>query len=91
MVKQQVLDVYGEKEKAAFAGFSEDTDPGTRLFMEAPFDMAYLYWLESQIHYANENMEGYNSAIMMFHSIFGEFTAHYMQKHKTANFGRFRF
>lgn len=91
MVKTLVMDAHMEGEGAAFTGFTENTDPATVLFMAEPFDMAYLYWLEAQIHYANEDLDMYNSAMGMFHSVFGTFKAHYKQTHTGRNAGRFRF
>ena len=91
MVKRLVTDAYTDGELAEFSGFSEHTDPATALFMEEPFDMAYLYWLEAQVHYANEDAEMYNSAMGMFHSVFGTYKAHYKQTHTGRPSGRFRF
>ena len=91
MVKTLVLDAHLEGEGTEFSGFAENTDPATALFLEEPFDMAYLYWLEAQIHYANEDLDMYNSAMAMFHSVFASFKAHYKQTHTGRNAGRFRF
>lgn len=91
MVKTLVIDAHAGGEAVAFSGFSENTDPGTALFMEEPFDMAYLYWLEAQIHYANEDLSMYNGAMGMFHSVFGTFKAHYKHTHTGRDTGRFRF
>ncbi len=72
-------------------GFTDETDPGTRLTMQAPFDMAYLYWLEAQIHYANEDLDLYNRAIVLFNRVFGEYKADYRRNHGGEIAGRFRF
>ena len=74
-----------------FGGFTDETDPDTRLTMPAPFDMAYLYWLEAQIHYANEDMDLYNRAIVQFNGIYAEFKAAYKRSHRARAVGRFRF
>ena len=91
MVKTLVIDAHMGGDEKPFSGFTENTDPATVLFMAEPFDMAYLYWLEAQIHYANEDLDMYNSAMGMFHSVFGTFKAHYKQTHTGKNAGRFRF
>ena len=91
MVKRLVIDTHEGGEKIPFDGFTENTDTQTVLFMPAPFDVAYLYWLEAQIHYANEDLDMYNSAMGMFHSVFATFKAHYKQTHTGRNAGRFRF
>lgn len=74
-----------------FSGFTEDTEPETVLLMEAPFDGAYLYWLEAQIHYANEDIGMYNNAIALFTDAYRAFLADYHRNHGTAGTGRFRF
>lgn len=91
MVKVQVIDTHEGGDRIPFDGFTEDTDTQTQLFMPAPFDMAYIYWLEAQIHYANEDIDMYNSAIMMFNTAFREYKDHYTKTHTTKGTGRFRF
>ena len=91
MVKVQVIDTHEGGDRIPFDGFTEDTDTQTQLFMPAPFDMAYIYWLEAQIHYANEDIDMYNSAIMMFNTAFREYKDHYTKTHATKGTGRFRF
>lgn len=91
MVKRLVIDTHEEGERLPFHGFTEHTDTQTVLFMPAPFDAAYRYWLEAQIHYANEDMDMYNSAIVMFHTVFGEYKADYKRNHAGKSYGRFRF
>jgi len=91
LVKQQVLDVQGGGDCLPFPGFTEDTDTETQLLMPAPFDAAYLYWLEAQIHYANEDIGLYNSAITLFTDAFRAFQAHHRQTRATRGYGRFRF
>ena len=91
MVKRLVIDTYEGGEDIPFDGFTEDTDTATVLFMPAPFDVAYVYWLEAQIHYANEDIDMYNSAIMMFNASFGEYKADYKRNHVSKGAGRFRF
>ncbi len=86
LVHNQVL-----QEDVPFSGFSEETDTETVLFMPAPFDAAYLYWLEAQIHYANEDIDLYNSAIRLFTDAYRAFQLDYHGKHRAGDPGRFRF
>ena len=83
--------VLGKTEAGDFPGFGDETDTDTVLAMPAPFDMAYLYWLEAQIHYANEDMDLYNRAIVQFNGIYAEFKAAYKRSHRARAVGRFRF
>jgi hypothetical protein len=91
MVKRLVIDTHEGGDQIAFDGFNENTSVETQLFMPSPFDMAYIYWLEAQIHYANEDIDMYNSAIMMFNATFSEYKADYKRNHATKGTGRFRF
>lgn len=91
MVKKLVIDEYVGGEDIPFIEFHRDTDTGTPLFMTAPFDAAYLYWLEAQIHYANEDIDQYNGAMMLFNSVFNEYKAYYKRNHVTKGTGRFLF
>ena len=91
MVKVQVIDTHEGGDRIPFDGFTEDTDTQTQLFMPAPFDMAYIYWLEAQIHYANEDIERYNGAIRLFSDAYRAFQLDYHGKHSGTHQGRFRF
>lgn len=91
MVKRLVIDAHEGGEDVPFTGFTDDTDLQTVLMMPEPFAEAYIYWLEAQIHYANEDIDMYNSAIMMFNTSFEGFMAYYKQNHRPKGAGRFRF
>lgn len=91
IVKRLVIDAHEGGDAIPFREFPEDIDPDTRLWMPSPFDMAYLYWLEAQIHYANEDIDLYNSAMAMFQGVFGAYKADYKRNHETRLVGRFRF
>ena len=86
LVHNQVL-----KEDTPFVPFSGETDTQQALTMAAPFDAAYLYWLEAQIHYANEEIELYNGAIRLFSDAYRAFQLDYHGKHGGRDTGRFRF
>lgn len=91
MVKRLVIDTHEGGDDITFNGFNEETDINTELIMPEPYDQAYIYWLEAQIHYAYEDIDMYNSAIMMFNTAFEGFKAYYKQNHTPKGAGRFRF
>lgn len=91
MVKRLVIDTHEGGEHVTFTGFTGDTDTSTTLLMPAPYDVAYLYWLEAKIHYANEDIDMYNSAVIMFDSTFSKYKADYTRNHAAKGTGRFRF
>ena len=91
MVKRLVIDEYVGGENIPFEEFKENVDTGKELYMPAPFDAAYLYWLEAQIHYSNEDIDMYNGTMMLFNSVFSEFKAYYKRNHVAKGTGRFLF
>lgn len=91
IVKRQVIDAHDGSEQISFDGYDENTDVNTVLLMPAPFDIAYLYWLEAQVHYAYEDIDMYNSSILMFNTHFMEYKADYKRNHTAKGNGRFRF
>ena len=65
-------------------------DPDRVLIMEEPFDEAYLYWLQSRIHYYNEEIDRYNSAVRMFRSLFEDYQRSLQKTHMPENPGSFQ-
>ena len=65
-------------------------DPDRVLLMEAPFDEGYLYWLESKIHYFNEEIDRYNSAVRMFRNLFEDYQRHLHQQAEPESPGVFK-
>ena len=59
--------------------------------MKAPFDEGYLHWLESKIHYYNEEIDRYNAAARMFRSVFEDYQRQLQQSAEPENPGLFRF
>ena len=91
IVKRQVIDEHEGSELVEFNGYDENTDVNTVLLMPSPFDISYIYWLEAQIHYANEDIDMYNTAIQMFNTTYSEYKADYKRHHTAKGGGRFRF
>lgn len=91
MVKHLVLDAYEEKPGTQVPGFDEQGDLQQTLLIPAPFDSAYVHWLESRLHYANEDMELYNNAMALFRAVYEDFRAHCRRTRESRSCGRFRF
>ena len=49
------------------------SDPNRELLMTGPFSEAYLHWMEAKVHYFNQEIDRYNSAIGMFRGIFEDY------------------
>ena len=88
MVKKQVIDCHEGGDQVSFDGYHEDTKVDTVLLIPAPYDEAYLRWLEAQIDYANGEYGKYNNAMAMFNTVFNEFAKYYARNHTPVRNGR---
>jgi CobQ-like glutamine amidotransferase family enzyme len=64
-----------------FTGYDDRTDLQTELLIPAPYDKAYLLWMEAQIHYYNGEYDKYNNATDMFYEAYNGFKNHYNRTH----------
>jgi hypothetical protein len=81
MVKRLVIDTHEGGENVNFTGYDANTDLNTELLIPAPFDEAYLRWLEAQIDYANGEYRKYNNSIEMFNTSWNGFQNYYNRTH----------
>ena len=81
VVKQKVVDTHEGAESVVFDGYTEDTPLATELLVPAPYDVMYLFWLESKIDYANGEMGRYNNSISMFNNAYDEYARYYNRTH----------
>ena len=70
-----------EGDEVNFAGYEDSTDLQTELLIPAPYDKAYLLWMEAQIHYYNGEYDKYNNALDMFYEAFDGFKNYYNRTH----------
>ena len=80
-VKRNIIDTH-EGEGVEFTGYNDSTDLQTELLITAPYDKAYLLWMEAQIHYYNGEYDKYNNAIDMFYEAYNGFKNYYNRTHK---------
>lgn len=62
-----------------FTGFDDSTDPNTTLAAPEPFDVVYVYFLLSRIHYHNGEIQRYNNANALFRTAW-EHYANYVNR-----------
>ena len=79
MVKFEIMDAYDVE--VAFNGYDSLTDTQKELLITAPFEKAYLLWLEAQIDYYNGEYEKYNNAMEMFNTAYAGFKNYYNRTH----------
>ena len=80
-VKTQIIDTREGAEDVTFNGYDENADQDTVLLVPAPFDEIYLRWLESQIHYRNQEEDRCNNATDAFNALWAEFRNYYNRQH----------
>lgn len=80
-VKTLIMDTREGAEAISFNGYDENTELETKLLVPAPFDEIYLRWLESQIHYRNQEEDRCNNATDAFNVLWAEFRNYYNRQH----------
>lgn len=80
MVKTEIIDTH--EGEVTFTGYDDSTNPQTELLIPAPYDKAYLLWLEAQIDYYNGEYDKYNNAMDMFNEAYTGFKNHYNRTNK---------
>ena len=81
-VKRNIIDCHEGAENVTFTGYDDLTDLQTELLMPAPFDKAYLLYLEAQIDYYNGEYDKYNNALDMFHTVLAAYRNDYNRAFK---------
>ena len=76
-VKTNIIDTHEGADGVIFNGYDDGTDLQTELLIPAPYDKAYLLWMEAQIHYYNGEYDKYNNATDMFYEAYESFKKHY--------------
>ena len=80
MVKKFIIDTH-EGDEVTFNGYDDSTNTNTELLIPAPFDEAYLRWMEAQIDYYNGEFDKYNNSIDMFNTAYNGYMNHYNRTH----------
>lgn len=81
MVKKHIIDTHEGAEDVTFTGYDENTDVQTELLMPAPYDEAYLRWMEAQIDYHNGEYDKYNNATEAFAAFYEGYKNYYNRTH----------
>lgn len=81
MIKKQIIDTHEGGNDVPFTGYGYDTDISTELLVPAPYDEIYLRWMEAQIDFHNGEYDSYNSAIILFNTVYDAYQAFYTRNH----------
>ena len=80
-VKQNIIDKFVGSENVSFEGYNAETDLETELLVPAPYDEMYVYWLQAQIDYWNQELSKYNNSVAMYNTAYSEFERWYIRNH----------
>lgn len=81
IVKTEIIDTHEGAEAVAFTEYTEATPLDTELLIPAPYDEVYIHFLESRVHYENEEFKKYNNAVMMYNAAFDKYKNYYNRNH----------
>lgn len=82
MAKAHVIDTHEGGENVTFSGYDQNTDLNTVLLIPAPYEEAYIKWLEAQIDYANGEYRKYNNAIESFNTFWNAYKNYYNRTYR---------
>jgi len=80
-VANEVITTHEGGEGFAFAGYDEETDPGTELLVPAPYSDLYRWYLEFKIHLENGDMVRYNNALTLYNNAYLTYQDYYNRTH----------
>ena len=80
-VKCEIIDTHEGGEDVIFSGYGEETPLTTELLIPAPYDEAYIHYLEMKIDYANGEYGKYNNSMSMFDADLSAFKKYYNREH----------
>lgn len=81
IIKNSIIDTHEGSEDVVFAEYTQETNLTTELLVPAPYDVIYLYWLESTIDYWNGETGKYNNSIELYNAAYSEFEKYYNRTH----------
>jgi hypothetical protein len=81
IIKNSIIDTHEGSEDVVFAEYTQETNLTTELLVPAPYDVIYLYWLESTIDYWNGETGKYNNSIELYNTAYSEFEKYYNRTH----------
>lgn len=81
IIKNEIIDAHEGAEGITFEKYTDDTPLDTVLLVPDPYDEVYIYFLESRIHYENEEFGKYNNAVSMYNTAFNKYMTHYNRTH----------
>ena len=81
LVKNQIIDTHEDGENIEFNGYTVEADMERELLIPAPYDDAYIKWLEAKIDYYNGEIARYNNSVMMYQASYDAYQRYYNRNH----------
>lgn len=81
LVKNQIIDTHEDGENIEFNGYTVEADMEKELLIPAPYDDAYIKWLEAKIDYYNGEIARYNNSVMMYQAVYDSYQRYYNRNH----------
>lgn len=81
LVKNQIIDTHEDGENIEFNGYTVEADMERELLIPAPYDDAYIKWLEAKIDYYNGEIARYNNSVMMYQAAYDSYSRYYNRNH----------
>lgn len=88
VVKNEIIDTHEGGEDVVFEGYNDETLLTTELLIPAPYDDAYIRYLEMQIDYANAEYGKYNNSAAAYNTAFSAFEKYYNREHMPRSKGK---
>ena len=74
-IQKEIIDTH--EGGSEFSGYTSQTLTTTPLLVPAPYDELYIFWLESQIDYANGETKRFNNSSTMFNVAYQDYASYY--------------
>ena len=91
IIKTEIIDAHLGAEGVEFSEYNDLTPLNTELLVPHPYDELYVHFIESRIHWANEEYAKYNNAVAMYNAAYNKYQAYYNRTHMPISRGRFKF
>lgn len=81
LIYSEVIEAHEGSPALEYTEYDETTPESTELLVPHPYDELYIYFLESRIHWANEEYGKYNIAATSFENAYNNYKKHYTRTH----------
>ena len=88
IIKAEVIGTHEGGDDVEFTEYNSMTPLDTEMLVPFPYDELYIHFLESKIHWANEEYAKYNNAVAMYNNAFTKYKAYYTRNNMPLGGGK---